>query len=119
MLKNYAYLFATYPNNSPDNRLYRKCKREFALGTYSADMAAEIQRRTIKEGQVPASTLRPDIFVRTEVEEALFAELRVQVDNNIDDHPGLHKLQVAMENYFKVQEPDFWATTFGGSADVQ
>lgn len=67
MIENYAHLFKTYPSGTPEHAWYRKVRREYAKGEYSAKTCIEIEQRT--NGKVMARSLRPDLFKQLDHEQ--------------------------------------------------
>ena len=96
-MKNYNYLFKSYPSGTPEERWWRKVNREFNAGTYSVQTAVEVERRT--GGVVRAHTIRPDKFLQPK-DDILLNAMRDWL--NVTDHPtGFdHELIAAMQQSY-------------------
>ena len=105
-MKNYSYLFKSYPTGTEEYTLYRKCKREHASGQYSAETCVHIEKRT--NGQPMAKSLRPDLFTELPHETAMKLAIKEWV--SITDHPTGYDndlISAFMERY-KKRDPKFY-----------
>ena len=105
-MKDYSHLFDSFPSGTPENALYRKCKREFNRGQYSAEICIHIEKRT--DGVPMAKQLRPDLFSELPHETKLKASIKKWVA--VTDHPtGFDTALITafMERYQK-RDPQFY-----------